>query len=112
MDAVLSGVVVRGRGYKDKVPTANVLMENPIPCGTYAGRVYDSDNLLLGDAFVFVTDYAPDIAEIYITHYDDDLLGEQLSIDRMDKLTRDDMKSLYDSAMYEWGKTRYAPDVL
>jgi len=111
MDAVLSGIVVRGRGYKDKVPTANVLMDNPVSPGTYAGQVYDEDGLILGDAFVFIMEHAPDIAEIYIAYYDGDLLGERLVMDRIDRLSRDDMRSLYDYAMHKWGK-KYAPVIL
>jgi FAD synthase len=98
----LTGQVVRGRKYQDKVPTANILMEKPVLSGVYIGGAYDIDGVGLGKAFVFITDYAPDIAETYITDYNADLYGEFVSVESMVKLGRNDLMEMYDSAMKEW----------
>lgn len=98
----LSGQVVRGRQYQDKVPTANILMDEPILNGTYIGGAYDIDGVGLGRAFVFVSDYAPDIAETYITGYNSDLYGKFVSVENMVKLDKKDLIELYDGAMKEW----------
>ena len=98
----LTGQVVRGRKYQDKVPTANILMEKPILSGVYIGGAYDIDGNGLGKSFVFITDYAPDIAETYITDYNADLYGEFVSVENLVKLGRNDLIKLYDSAIKEW----------
>ena len=111
MDSELSGRVIRGREYEDKVPTANVLMDSTVSSGTYVGTAYDGGGVLLGKSFVFISDYAPDIAEVYITDYDGDLIGEKISVEFLTKLDRDDMKRLYDMAMMEWEKGYYVPEI-
>jgi FAD synthase len=98
----VSGQVVRGRQYQDKVPTANILMDKPVLAGVYIGGAYDIDGVGLGRSFVFITDYAKDIAETYITGYNSDLYGEFLSVENMVRLKRKDLIELYDTAMKEW----------
>jgi len=100
---LVSGPVIKGRQYKDKVPTANILMEDKAPSGVYVGNCYDIDGELLGRSFVFITDYAPDIAETYISGYwRDDLYGKFISVEDMKRLERDDLRHLYDNAMNAW----------
>ena len=102
---LLSGPVVKGRQYKDKVPTANILMEERVPHGVYIGDAFNIDGDLLGKSFVFVTDYAPDVAETYITGYwRNDLYGKFVSVENLERLDRNDLRSIYDEAMNSWEK--------
>ena len=100
---IVSGPVVKGRQYKDKVPTANVFMESRAPQGVYVGRCFDIDGRELGRSFVFITDFDPDIAEVYISGYwGKDLYGKFISVEDMVRLDRDDLRNLYDNAMNAW----------
>ena len=100
---LLSGPVIKGRQYQDKVPTANILMEERVPHGVYVGESFNIDGVSLGKSFVFVSDYAPDTAEVYITGYwKNDLYGKFVSVENLVKLTRDDLRNIYDNAMNAW----------
>jgi FAD synthase len=99
----LSGPVIKGRQYQEKVPTANILMEERVPHGVYVGESFNIDGRSLGKSFVFISDYAPDIAEVYITGYwKNDLYGKFISVENLEKLDRDDLRNIYDNAMTSW----------
>lgn len=99
----ISGPVIKGRQYQDKVPTANILMEKAAPAGVYVGSAFDINGSLLGRSFVFITDYSPEVAETYITGYwGKELYGKFIGVEDMVKLDRDDMRHLYDNAMNAW----------
>ena len=102
---LLSGPVIKGRQYQDKVPTANIMMDEPVPQGVYIGETVDMEGESMGKSFVFISDYAPDIAEVYITGYwRNDLYGKFVSVENLVKLTREDLRSIYDEAMNSWEK--------
>jgi len=99
----LSGPVIKGRQYQEKVPTANILMEERVPHGVYVGESFNIDGRSLGKSFVFISDYAPDTAEVYITGYwKNDLYGKFISVENLEKLDRDDLRNIYDNAMTSW----------
>ena len=103
---LLSGTVIRGRGYDLKpVSTANINLNSPMGVGMYVAEIYfggPSSTDKLGDAFIFVSEHAPNIAEAYITGYSGDLYGQTLTISDPEKLDDGDMRFLYDSAMESW----------
>lgn len=95
---VITGEVITGEGFKDKPPTANLLMEKRVPVGVYIGSASLGPSLI-GRAAVWVLPHQPHVAEVYVSKFDGDLYGSFLKVERMKKLNREDIINLYDKAL-------------
>lgn len=94
----IEGPVVKGEGFPEKVPTANIALDKPVEVGCYRGVAYSGTDKL-GDAAVWVLPHQPFIAEAYISGYEGDLYNSYLTIKTMNKLNREDLRELYDKAL-------------
>ncbi len=94
----VSGEVIEGQGYLEKVPTANISLAIPIEAGNYVGEAMLGDEEL-GRAAVWVLPHQPNIAETYIAGFNGDLYGTYLTVKQMKKLNRGDLRKLYDKAL-------------
>ena len=94
----VSGEVIVGQGFPEKVPTANIQLNTPIDVGCYLGEAMSGDESL-GNAAEWVMPNDPMIAETYISEFDGDLYGTFLTVKGMKKLNRENLKALYDKAL-------------
>ena len=94
----VSGKVIVGQGFPEKVPTANIQLNAPLAVGCYLGEAMSGDKFL-GNAAVWVMPHAPMVAETYISDFDGDLYGTFLTVRKMKKLNRGNLKKLYDKAL-------------
>ena len=94
----LRGEVIDGDGYEHKVPTANVLMQKPIPEGVYRGNAWLGSDLL-GRSLVWVVPYRAAIAEVYVSKWRKSLRGSFLSVTDLKQVNRKEMMKYYDEAL-------------
>ena len=94
----ISGEVVEGQGYPEKDPTANVALDAPIEAGNYVGHAL-LGNEPIGKAAVWVLPHQPNIAEVYVAGFRGDLYGTFLTVEKIQKLSREHLRTLYDKAL-------------
>lgn len=98
---MVKGTVIGGEGYAHKVPTANVEMLEPLlPLGVWFGVAYVKGKKL-GPCVCWVLPHQPRICETYIAGWNGNLYGKQLEIRDVRNVSREEMKALYDRALYE-----------
>ena len=95
---MVGGLVVKGEGFSEKVPTANIALEKSVEVGCYMGTAYAGEEKL-GKAAVWVMPHQPFIAETYVAEYEGDLYDSYLTIKGMKKLDRKQQMALYNKAL-------------
>ena len=96
----ITGPVTVGQGFEHNPPTANVVMQKPIPVGVYVGQSHLGDDEM-GKCAVWVLPHQPHIAEVYVSKFKGDLYGSYLTVKNLMELNREDLVELYDKALNE-----------
>ena len=87
---MVRGTVKGGQRFEHKVPTANIEMLAPgLPVGVWFGVAWHNGREL-----------GP-CAEVYIAEWEGDLYGEELEVRDVRRVSREEMKQLYDKALNE-----------
>ena len=98
---MVRGTVKGGQGFEHKVPTANIEMLAPgLPVGVWFGVAWHNGRAL-GPCACWVLPHQPGICEVYIDEWEGDLYGEELEVRDVRRVSREEMKQLYDKALNE-----------
>ena len=108
----LTGTVIRGQGFEQKAPTANLELEHQIPPGIYTALVRRQREVIdmvsdrakvettdLGQAMIWAQPES-NIVEVYIGEFSGDLYGEQLSLLQIHRIERPLICKLLDQALH------------
>ena len=98
---MITGIVIRGREYPHKVPTANMELDEPFEPGIFTAMVklaYTKGDQVLGQAIVWSIP-GSSVLEVYIGQYEGDLYGEELTLFQFRQLERPVLRLLVDQAI-------------
>jgi len=93
----ITGIVIHGRGYEHKAPTANVKLEEPLEPGIFTAMVRLKGEVI-GQAMVWSIPRSS-ILEVYIAKFNGNLYGEELTIFHIHRLERSTLCTLLDQAL-------------